>query len=173
MAKTDTIKQRAIYVYLPSIDMTERWKDLAEKQGASISKFVIEHVENSLMQEEDSGYKSRRDLWKEIKELKDQADNMKREKRVLELANDRLEQELRRYRAMPFLEEEFVGVRRYQKELVDLLRGGGSVSSNEILSTLGIDPSEEETVKAISKQLENLEGYGLVQSSPRGWMWRK
>ena len=50
--KTETIKQRAIYVYLPSIEMAEEWKKRAEKAGISISKFVIEHVENSLRQEE-------------------------------------------------------------------------------------------------------------------------
>lgn len=153
--------------------MKNRWEDYAREQGSSISKFVIEHVENSLRQEEDPSYMSRRDLWKEVKDLKKQLDNLVREKRVLELANDRLEQELRRYRAQPFLEENFVGVRRYQKELVDLLREGRVLSSNEILSRLGIDPSEHETVKATSKQLENLEAYGLVQSSPRGWRWKK
>ena len=40
MGKTETIKQRAIYVYLPSIEMVKRWKELAKSQGASISRFV-------------------------------------------------------------------------------------------------------------------------------------
>ena len=47
-AKTETIKERSIYVYLPSHEMVKAWKKRAKKQGASISKFVIEHVENSL-----------------------------------------------------------------------------------------------------------------------------
>ncbi|HEC95236.1 MAG TPA: hypothetical protein ENI45_04650, partial [Thermoplasmatales archaeon] len=51
--KTGTIKQRAIYVYLPSIETAQRWKEIAEKEGGSISKFVIEHVENSLQQEDE------------------------------------------------------------------------------------------------------------------------
>ena len=171
MGKTETIKKRAIYVYLPSIEQKERWEGYARKQGTSISKFVVEHVENSLRQEEDPGYKSRGDLWRAAKELRGQLDKVTREKRVLEIAIERLEEELRRYRAQPFLEEDFVGVRRYQKELVEILREGRVVSSNEILSRLRIDPSEQEAVKAVSKQLENLEGYGVVQSSPKGWKW--
>ena len=39
--KTDTIKKRAIYVYLPSQEMVDRWKESAKLQKASISKFVI------------------------------------------------------------------------------------------------------------------------------------
>ena len=128
-------------------------------------------MENSLRQEEDPSYKSRGDLWRATKELRGQLDKVTREKRVLEIAIERLEEELRRYRAQPFLEEDFVGVRRYQKELVEILREGRVVSSNEILSRLRIDPSEQEAVKAVSKQLENLEDYGVVRSSPKGWKW--
>ncbi len=171
MGKTETIKKRAIYVYLPSVEQKERWEEYARKQGTSISKFVVEHVENSLREEEEPSYKSRGDLWRMAKESKDQLDKVTREKKVLELALERLEAELRRYRAQPFLEEDFMGVRGYQKELVEILREGKVVGSGEILSRLGIDPSEQEAVKAVAKQLENLEGYGLVKSSPKGWKW--
>lgn len=171
MGKTETIKQRAIYVYLPSVEQKTRWDAYAGKQGASISKFVVEHVENSLRQVEDSNSKSMRELWKEVMQLKEQLDKETREKHVLEIVLERLEEELRRYRAQPFLDEKFVGVRRYQKELVEILREGPTVSSDEILSRLRIRPSEREAVKAVSKQLENLESYGLVKSSPKGWKW--
>ena len=173
MGRTETIKKRAIYVYLPSIKQKGRWEEYSKKQGTSISKFVVEHVENSLRQEEDPGYKSRGDLWGEVGELREQIDRLTKEKRIFEIAIDRLEEELRRYRAQPFLEEDFTGVRRYQRELVDLLREGRVLSSNDVISRLGIDPSEHEAVKAVSKQLENLEAYGLVQSSQRGWKWVK
>jgi predicted DNA-binding protein len=171
LGKTETIKQRAIYVYLPSVEQKTRWDAYAKKQGASISKFVVEHVENSLSQVEDSNSKSMGELWKEVKQLKEQLDKEAREKHVLEIALERLEEELRRYRAQPFLDEKFVGVRRYQKELVEILREGPVTSSDEILSRLRIRLSEREAVKAVSKQLEYLESYGLVKSSPKGWKW--
>jgi hypothetical protein len=62
-------------------------------------------------------------------------------------------------------------VRRYEKGLITVLREGRVVSSQEILSRLGISISEREAVTAIGKQLENLEKYGLVRSSPKGWKW--
>jgi hypothetical protein len=39
--KTKTIKERTLYVYLPSLEMAEEWKRRAEKAGESLSKFII------------------------------------------------------------------------------------------------------------------------------------
>jgi hypothetical protein len=52
---TKTIKERAIYVYLPSLEMARDWKSKAESAGASVSKFVIDRVEDSLRREEGEG----------------------------------------------------------------------------------------------------------------------
>ena len=169
-SKTETIKKRAIYVYLSSLDRAQRWKSLAEKGGTSISKFVIDHVENSLGQEE-GGYKPRIEFIKRVKELEDEVSGLRKEKRMLEIVVDRLESELRHYRAQPFLEEAFQGVRRYEKDLVELLQRKGMVRSDEILGQLGIDPSDSALIKAVNRQLENLEGYGLVKVVPGGWKW--
>ncbi len=46
-SKTDTIVQRTINVYLPTFELKEKWKELAEASNQSISKFIIEHVTNS------------------------------------------------------------------------------------------------------------------------------
>ncbi|WP_456468062.1 hypothetical protein, partial [Archaeoglobus sp.] len=71
--KTKTIKERAIYVYLPSIEMVEDWKRRAEKAGVSISKFVVERVEDSIGREEnEEGYLSRADLIKRLKEAEEE-----------------------------------------------------------------------------------------------------
>jgi len=171
MGKTETIKERSIYAYLPSVAHKKRWDELAEKQGTSISKFVIEHVENSLKQIEDPNYKPLSEVWKEFRQTKELLEKTVREKHVLEVALERLEEEVRRYRAQPFLDSQFVGVRSYKKELVAILEEGRLVSSDEILSRLGIRSTEHEAVKAVSKQLENLEGYGLVKSFSKGWKW--
>ena len=75
MGKTETIKQRTIYVYLPSIEMVGHWKELAESQGVSISKFVISHVENSLRQDEE-GFRSRSNLVEENQKLRERLEGM-------------------------------------------------------------------------------------------------
>lgn len=94
MGRTESIKQRAVYVYLPSEEHKERWQEGSERAGVSISKFVIEHVGNSLRQEEEPGFKSRSEVWKENSELKEQVTDLAKKRRLLETVTDRLEHEL-------------------------------------------------------------------------------
>ena len=172
MGKTESIKQRSIYVYLPSVEIVKDWKAKAKKSSASISRFVIEHVTNSLRQEEEEeGYKSRAELLQQIREKDEQIEKLTRENKIVELALERVENELERYRAAPFLEEDFKGIRRYDRRLIELLKKGEAVDSDHLLRILKIDPRDTPLVKAVSNQLENLEAYGLVEKTRRGWKW--
>jgi len=171
--KTETIKERAIYVYLPSFEMVQDWKQRAEKGGASISKFVIERVEESLRREEgEEGYVSRAELLKKMRTAEEELKKLRNENRLLKNLAENLDNELKRYRAQPFLEESFEGVRRFDRDLIDLFRKGGSYSQEQILAHLNIDPSDSDLLKAVSKQLEALEGYGLLEYKGRGWKWK-
>jgi len=169
--KTETIKQRAIYVYLPSEDVVKEWKSLAEEAKVSISKFVFEHVQNSLAQEKEDSYVSRAELIKQIKDLSEENSKLKEENRILKTAYERLDDELKHYRAKPFLEGEYEGVRAYEKELVRVLRERESVDSYELLDLLRIDPKDSEMVKVVYRQLESLQAYGLVEETINGWRW--
>lgn len=172
MGKTDSIKQRSIYVYLPSVELVKDWKAKAKKSSESISRFVIEHVTNSLRQEEgEEAYKSRAELLQQIREKDEQIQKLTRENEITKLALERVENELQRYRAEPFLEESFTGIRRYDRRLIELLKKGDTVDSDHLLRLMKISPRDTPLVKAISNQLGNLEAYGLVEKTRRGWKW--
>ena len=51
------------------------------------------------------------------------------------------------------------------------MKRGGTLDSYKLLEALGIDPKDSELVKAISRQLEDLEAYGVVAPTPKGWRW--
>jgi len=171
--KTETIKERAVYVYLPSLEMVEDWKQRAEKGGVSISKFVIERVEESIQREEgEESYLSRAELIKKLRDAEEELKKARNENRLLKKLAENLDNELRRYRTQPFLEESFEGVRKFDKDLVELLRKGGSYTQEQILAHLNIDASDSDLVKAVGKQLEALEGYGLLEYKGRGWKWK-
>ena len=171
--KTETIKDRAIYVYLPSLEMVEDWKRRAEKAGVSVSKFVIERVEDSIRREEgEEGYLSRAELVKRLRSAEEELKKLREENRLLKRLVENLDNELKRYRAQPFLQEAFEGIRIFDRDLIELLRKGGSYTQEEILAHLNIEPSDVELVKAVDKQLEALEAYGLVEYKGRGWRWK-
>lgn len=134
-----------------------------------MSKFIIEVVENSLSEEID--FKPRGELVKEIGKLrgenKELRDDLKQKKIVLE----KYENELRRYRSEAFVEDRFEGIRKYSRELITALKRGLVLDSCKLLEELGIDPNDSQLVKAVSKQIEELEMFGLVTSTQRGWRW--
>jgi len=107
-----------------------------------------------------------------LKRAEDELEKLRRENRLLKRLVENLDRELRRYRTQLFLEEHFEGVRAFDKELIDLLRQGGTYSEDEILARLGISPTDTELIKVVSRQLEILEGYGLVQFTRKGWKWQ-
>ena len=171
--KTETIKARAIYVYLPSLEMVEDWKRRAGKAGVSVSKFVVERVEDSIRKDEgEEGYLTRLGLIDRLRKAEDELKKLRDENRMLRRLVDNLDKELKRYRARPFLEEGFEGVRMFDKELIRLIKAGGTFTDEDILANLNIDPSDTELVKAVGKQLEALEGYGLVEYTGKGWKWK-
>jgi len=171
--KTRTIKERAIYVYLPSLEMVGDWKSRADKAGISISKFVLERVGDSLRREEgEEGYLSRLELIKRLRDTEEELKRLREDNRMLKMLVENLDKELKRYRAAPFLEEGFAGVRMFDRDLIELLKGGRSYSDDEILAGMSIDPSDSELVKAVSRQLEALEAYGLVEYVGRSWRWK-
>jgi predicted RNase H-like nuclease (RuvC/YqgF family) len=171
--KTETIKKRAIYVYLPSQVMVGDWKESATKAGFSISKFVMDRVEDSIRKEEgEEDYLPRLELIQKLSSSEEELKKLRQENRLLKKLVDNLDNELKRYRAKPFLEEDFKGLRRFDKELIDLLRKGGSHSGEEVLAHLNIEPSDIDLVKAVNKQLAVLENYNLVEYVGRGWKWK-
>ena len=172
-SKTDTIKQRAIYVYLPSNKMVEKWKKSAKKQGASISKFVIEHVENSLRQEEgEENYTTRLDLLRELKKLKDENHELRKNNKMINTIVDRLEEELRNHRTQPFIEKDFTGIRKYEKELIELFKEKKEIRKEDLLDFLNIKISDNKSVKGIYAQIENLESYGILKDLGGKWRWK-
>jgi hypothetical protein len=162
---------RYVYSYVPTIEHKEKWEKLAKKSKTSLSKFIFEHVENSLHQEEDEDYQPRSELLDNLRKIMKENDELREDLRMKKLVIEKLENELQRYRSEEFINSSYSGIRKYNTELIELLKRRGSITSEELLSALGISPTDGDNIKAISAQLDNLQSYGLVAPTPRGWRW--
>ncbi len=162
-------KERYSYVYHPSVEHKERWVKLARKARTPLSKFIIGTVDGVI--DEDEDFKPRREIVREMDALMTENKSLRDDLRQKEIVLERYEAELKRYRSQPFLEEDYKGTRRFSKELVEILKSRGFVDSYRLLEDLGIDPRESDLVKAVSRQLEELEGYGMIKPEGKGWRW--
>jgi len=162
-------RSRYIWLYCKSREQKEQWQALAEKADTPLSAWCASIIEERLA--EDNGLMPRHKLAKDLESLKADNESLREDLRRKELVLERYEAELRRYRAEPFQGEQFAGIRPYSKELVEILKARGHVGSYQILELLGITPGEAEAIKAVSKQLEELEKFNLIKADGKGWQW--
>jgi len=162
-------RSRYLWLYLPSAAEKARWKALADKANTPLSKFCISIIEERLSEDEE--FAPRREMVRALEELKAENKGLRDDLHLKNIVLERYEAELRRYRGEIFQSPSFEGTRRYSKELVELLKLKGRADSYDLLESLGIDPRETEQVQAVSRQLEELEAFGMVRPEGRGWTW--
>lgn len=167
MVKPD--KSRYVWLYLPSKNDKERWQSLADRTKTPLSTWAIEIIESTLAENEE--FRPRSELVREVEDLKKEIKTLNDDLRQKNIVLERYEADLKRYRSQAFLGEDYRGTRKYNKEIVDLLKERGQIDSYKLLDKLGIDPRESDLVKAVSNQLEELEAYGFVKSDGRSWKW--
>ncbi|MDM7912432.1 MAG: hypothetical protein QUS09_04980 [Methanotrichaceae archaeon] len=168
MVKPD--RSRYIWLYCKSRAQKEQWQALADKAKTPLSTWCTAIIEERLAEEE-NGFRPRQKILKDMEALKTENKALRDDLRQKEIVLQRYEAELRRYRAQPFQADQFEGVRNYSKELVDILKAHSHVGSYQILELLGIGPGEAEAIKAVSRQLEELEKFNLIKADGKGWQW--
>lgn len=169
MVKDAELKKRAIYVYPPKY-MADRWKATAKDENMSISKFIIKHVDNSINQDSPN-QKTKLDLIQENQILLERLREKERRIDQLDMLVDKLDRDIKRMHARQFTDDNFTGIRSYDKLIIDILKEPGIHPIEDLFSRLRISPQNTESVKALSKQLENLELYGLIKATSQGYVW--
>lgn len=158
-AKSLPDQSRYTYVYHPSRDHKERWKRLAAKAHTSLSKFIISTVDGVVDEKEELAPRHIRELEGLKSENKALREDLTRKSILIE----RYEAELKRYRAAPWMEADFRGIRSLNEDLVTILKARGSVDRLQLLEALGIDRREADLIKALNSQIGALEGFGMVR----------
>ena len=172
--KTNTIKQRAIYVYLPTEEMVGAWKDRAKERKMSLSKFVVTTVEATVDTLGADAYKRDREILRELEALREDIAGVREELRQKNMLVGRLEGDLRAARldlaeriTKPVPKGEVV----YAKRLVEVLMERRVLTNDELLAHLGIGFKDVKSIEAVRAQLDNLAEYGLVEYTGNSWRW--
>ncbi len=177
--KTKTTRKRAITIYTPSQEIKEKWYKIAKEEGMSVSNYVFEIVDNHIRQKK--GITTKFDILQKLNGIEKQNEILRKEnaelQKKVDLLNmlvERYENQLQEYRNKTFIEnDKFEGVRQYQQNLIDLFKQRTSVAEDEIIDLLHINPKDVETLKAISKQVDLLLDFGVIEKIRGGWRWKK
>ena len=114
---------------------------------------------------------ARPDLVRENSELKTLNRKLEQEVNLLKANLEIMQTEVYKQRFAGFEQVDAPGMHSYDRALVDMLKRGKVLDSQEILGGLGIDPRDSQAVKLVSNQLEELKRFGLIRESPHGWRW--
>jgi len=165
-------KHRRTEVVLPNEQMLQDWKEQAKKGKKTLSKFIVEKVNETMLAEVDDGLPSRSMLNHEniihLKRIQELEDFLKRKDRDL----DRMDRDLERYRAEAHLNQDFQGAREMHQKLVDLFISRKTILKIELLGLLQILPAEKKLIESINTQLELFKASGLIEDLSDKWSWQ-
>ena len=160
---------RRVEIYFGSAREKKEFVEWAKKAGSCLSPYIVSKLRDIRAVE------ARRKptamlMPREIESLREENRALREDLAALKQQVDSLQQSGDRERDMAHLDEEDEAV--YNAKLIELIIQKGPVHTTTILTLLGIE-DDLRRCEGIAKQLEGLEGYGLIQKGPRGWRWKK
>ncbi|MBE0518769.1 MAG: hypothetical protein IH630_06050 [Thermoplasmata archaeon] len=170
LGKTETIRQRAINVYLPTEEMIERWKSEAERFGVPLSRFIVETVDDSI-RKNPAGITPREELEKELNDAKAEVKQLSARLEPLEEALKRADITIADYRSklaepvLPSADAELTS------RLIELFLAEMVLNIDEVPETLGIKLTNSKDVARLQSSVELLKKAGLVESGMFEWRW--
>jgi hypothetical protein len=174
--KTQTIFKRRIAVYAPTLGTKARWEQEAEKRGQSVSDMVFQLVEGKLAGDGEDIAAKTQSLQRQVGDLTNEIATLRSRTQQLETLNERLEKDLREYRADVFLEE--VPAKQLDRQLVHILSSSKGtnglarpVGDEELVKSMKIGVRDEKRLKALNQNLIILEQFQLIKKVRQGWVW--
>jgi len=164
----EKLKDKPVVVYLPT-KMKQRWKDFSEENRMTMSRFVRSAVNEFLFfNAKESMGVPRAEMIAKIKELEEKNEELEKEVHLLKILSTNLDMELKGLRSQQFNGERPIQI---DGRLISLLKNRGSISEEELLSSIGISPNDATAINRLVRQLDILQRHGLVTYNGKRWSW--
>lgn len=170
LGKTETIRQRAVNVYLPTAEMLGKWKSEAERYGVPLSCFIVETVDDSI-RKNPAGVTPREALEKELNDTKAELKQSRARLESAEEALKRADVTVADYRAklsepvLPSTDAEFTS------RLIELFLAEKVLNIDEVPEKLGVELTDSKAVERLKSSVDLLKKAGLVESGMMEWRW--
>lgn len=169
--KSETTAKRQVNIYLQSMVQKEEWTQLASDEHMSLSNWIKYRVEDSLSMNGDGPRYSRKHLIDRNADLEKTNRALEQDLEIKSKAYEALDGELKTIRVRPFMDPVYQGYRELHRKLVATFREKKRVSYADLYSLLGIHPTDIDTIKAVSNQIEILLNCGVIEQDLRYWRW--
>lgn len=168
--RTKTLKQRAVYVYVPTEKMLAKWKADAERYGMSLSSFLVEVVDDA-MRRNPSGCTPREKLEKDLSEATSQLDIVRKNRDSLGSLLKESEATVARYRESLEDVAGQVPDEKFQQRVVSLFLKRGLWRVDDFAREMGIVVGNEKEMNKLQGEVDHLKRVGLVEGDFGEWRW--
>ena len=171
LGKTETIRQRAVTIYLPTKEMVEKWKAEADLNDMSLSGFITEIVDDA-MRKRSAGMTPREELEKRLVEAETELKALNEKLESADVALKRADETIADYRkrlerTVP--EELDAGITSL---LVTAFTKSRVILVEKIPESVGISLDDHEGMVKVLKSLNFLRASGLVENQMFEWRWK-
>lgn len=157
---------RRLDLYFASSKEKKEFVEWAKKAKSPVSPFLVSKL-REIRESEAHGRPGR--AAKELEDMRACMVSMREDLACKTAKLDALQGSEERTRDLAFLDDS-LKEQDLSAHLIATLKEHGPVHEGALLSLLGIE-GDRERCRAISRQLEALEGFGVVKHGPRGWGW--
>jgi FtsZ-binding cell division protein ZapB len=160
-------RSRRWEIYFPSEEFLEKWKARAKAARMPLSKWIFETVEAHMDEDMDTAQEMARDQ----ETLREQNRSLRRELENAKGELERLTTEVFKLKNEALLQPVPRGVVQLNERIVNILKSGGTWSSQDLLKELDVNARDIEAIQITTKQLQMLQDFELVRESAKGWKW--
>jgi len=160
-------RSRRWEIYFPSEEFLEKWKARAKAAQMPLSKWIFETIEAHI----DEDTMSIRELASDLEALRDQNRILRRELENAKVDIERQKTEAFKLKNEVLLQPVPHGVVQLNEKIVNILKSGGTWSSQSLLKELDVNASDIEAIQIVTHQLQMLQDFDLVNEGVRGWRW--
>ncbi|MFH1579117.1 MAG: hypothetical protein ABIE25_03060 [Thermoplasmatota archaeon] len=177
LGKTETIKQRAVTIYLPTEEMVDKWKEKAKEYSEPLSRFVVEVVDDAIRRNP-SGLTPRENMEAELQQAKTENRKLAEKIQSLETALKQRDLTVAEYRTKREDAVDFRDFKAGLTEVADMIqtvdkffRNNESLPMNEAYDKLGIRQDDASKQRALRASMTLLIWNGLVEKGMTEWRW--
>ncbi len=168
--RTETLKQRAVYIYAPTEKMLAKWRSEAKRFGMSLSSFLVETIDDA-MRKAPSGLTPRKKLEEDLQLATSNLAAVRTQRDSMRTRLDESEVTIARYResledVLSYLPDE-----KLQERVISLFLRRARWQIDDFLRSLKIDPGKPEDLKKVQGVVEHLKRIGLVEGDFGEWRW--
>jgi hypothetical protein len=162
LGKSKTIKERTVYIYLPTKDMLDGWKKEAKRHGLSLSRFVQEVVDDVLRRSPD-GITPREEIKTKLDKASNELASLRAEKEELRSQLSRTERLVASYRESLYVLVEVPQKDAVLSGLIGLFVRRRVWRLDDVPAALGINLADEEAMRRLRTDIDYLKMLGLIK----------